>query len=323
MATYTKNYNLKKPAATDFVDVQDLNDNAELIDAALKTKADLTSGKIPDEQLPPLLRPRIIVYAANNLSIKATCSSDTVTAQAQAGKAQLDLPYYGTWQITGGTKSISVNVDETKVYKIALTTLPQTNWDIIADVASGGLASLCWNIGDGKVMRFETAYQSIDTLEVIILDFDHDEMPNGKRAGITFGFYYLLPAATYQNADNENNYLSYFPVELTPFLKTVIKTTHYTAGSGGYDRPDEKKLFLFSAWEALKDTGPSAAVEGRYYPGMKNTLEKCLAPDSAAPQDWWLRSRVSGSNAVYIAGDRTPNSASMSSTKCVCLGFCL
>lgn len=55
MATYTKNYNLKKPAPEDFVDVADLNENADLIDAALKKKADLdASGKLSESQLPAM-----------------------------------------------------------------------------------------------------------------------------------------------------------------------------------------------------------------------------------------------------------------------------
>lgn len=38
MANYTENYNLKKPDRTDFYNVQDLNDNADIIDAALDDK---------------------------------------------------------------------------------------------------------------------------------------------------------------------------------------------------------------------------------------------------------------------------------------------
>lgn len=52
MAMYTKNYNLKKPAPTDFVDIQDLNDNADIIDETLKAKADLTSGKLAQSEIP-------------------------------------------------------------------------------------------------------------------------------------------------------------------------------------------------------------------------------------------------------------------------------
>lgn len=38
MAGYTENYNLKKPDRTDFYSVQDFNDNADIIDAALDDK---------------------------------------------------------------------------------------------------------------------------------------------------------------------------------------------------------------------------------------------------------------------------------------------
>lgn len=55
MATYTKNYNLIKPAPEDFGDVADLNANADKVDEILKKKADLdASGKLPAEQLPTL-----------------------------------------------------------------------------------------------------------------------------------------------------------------------------------------------------------------------------------------------------------------------------
>lgn len=55
MATYTKNYNLKKPDPEDFVDVADLNENADAIDGALAGKADLdASGKLKESQLPSM-----------------------------------------------------------------------------------------------------------------------------------------------------------------------------------------------------------------------------------------------------------------------------
>lgn len=55
MATFTTNYNLKKPAASDFVDVEDFNDNADIIDAELKKRAELgADGKVKTEQLPEM-----------------------------------------------------------------------------------------------------------------------------------------------------------------------------------------------------------------------------------------------------------------------------
>ena len=73
--TYTENYHLKKPDGEDFIDIEDLNQNMDAIDAQLKAqaqkaegdgtkvqevqaaleqKADLKNGKVPAEQLPAM-----------------------------------------------------------------------------------------------------------------------------------------------------------------------------------------------------------------------------------------------------------------------------
>ena len=47
MATYTTNYNLKKPAQEDFYNVEDFNSNADILDTELKTLSDgTTAGEI-------------------------------------------------------------------------------------------------------------------------------------------------------------------------------------------------------------------------------------------------------------------------------------
>lgn len=43
----TPNYKLKKPEGTDPVDIQDFNDNADLIDAALKRRQNPPVGIYP------------------------------------------------------------------------------------------------------------------------------------------------------------------------------------------------------------------------------------------------------------------------------------
>lgn len=49
---YTDNLNLKKPAANDYADIQDINDNMDIIDQVMPLKADLVDGKVPESQLP-------------------------------------------------------------------------------------------------------------------------------------------------------------------------------------------------------------------------------------------------------------------------------
>ncbi len=54
MASYTTNYNLKKPAGNDAYNIEDQNSNMDLLDQALKDKADLSDGKVLAEQIPEL-----------------------------------------------------------------------------------------------------------------------------------------------------------------------------------------------------------------------------------------------------------------------------
>lgn len=55
MATYTTNYNLKKPADSDFINVADFNGNADIIDAELEKRPVIGSdGKLSDDLLPDL-----------------------------------------------------------------------------------------------------------------------------------------------------------------------------------------------------------------------------------------------------------------------------
>ncbi len=55
MATYTTNYNLKKPADSDFINVADFNGNADIIDAELKKRPTVgDDGKLSDDLLPDL-----------------------------------------------------------------------------------------------------------------------------------------------------------------------------------------------------------------------------------------------------------------------------
>ena len=51
MATYTTNYNLKKPAGTELIKVSDINGNMDIIDTAMKTISDDTGHRIDSKLL--------------------------------------------------------------------------------------------------------------------------------------------------------------------------------------------------------------------------------------------------------------------------------
>lgn len=52
MPNYTTNYNLKKPLQEEFYNVDDFNENADIIDTQLKSRATLVNGKVPTSELP-------------------------------------------------------------------------------------------------------------------------------------------------------------------------------------------------------------------------------------------------------------------------------
>ena len=55
MAAETANYGLKKPSAEDFYNIEDLNWNADVIDAELAKRAELgEDGRVPAAQLPAM-----------------------------------------------------------------------------------------------------------------------------------------------------------------------------------------------------------------------------------------------------------------------------
>lgn len=74
MATYTTNYNLKKPADSDFINIADLNGNADIIDEELKKRPVVGSdGKLPDNLLPDLSE----TYEEKDAANKAVSAHNT------------------------------------------------------------------------------------------------------------------------------------------------------------------------------------------------------------------------------------------------------
>ena len=95
MAEYTQNYNLKKPAEDDFYDVKDFNDNADIIDQALKAHDDA-------------------------LATKETPAGAQAKADAAAGAVQADLAAHQA--VTASINAIG------HVYAAEFTATLSTSW---------------------------------------------------------------------------------------------------------------------------------------------------------------------------------------------------
>ena len=132
MADYTPNYNLKKPASTDFVDIEDLNGNADIIDETLAAKADLDEdGKVPTSQLPS---------QGNYIPVSEKGAANGVATLDDTGKVpSTQVPGYDTTEshIADTTKHVTAEDKETwnGLDDFVRIAVPTTGWVENADGA--------------------------------------------------------------------------------------------------------------------------------------------------------------------------------------------
>ena len=107
MATYTTNYNLKKPADSDFINIADLNGNADIIDEELKKRPVVGSdGKLPDNLLPDLSETYEEKGAANTaVSAHNTSTNAHNDIRIELGK-KAPVPIIGTTPPTTSTVGV-------------------------------------------------------------------------------------------------------------------------------------------------------------------------------------------------------------------------
>ncbi len=95
----TTNYGLKKPGSTDYINISDLNDNADIIDTQLKENADgLTSHKNEDATLTQ--------KGHVQLSNATDSDSETMAATSKAVKTAYDLAEQAFQSASNGKSSV-------------------------------------------------------------------------------------------------------------------------------------------------------------------------------------------------------------------------
>ena len=107
MATYTTNYNLKKPADSDFINIADLNGNADIIDEELKKRPVVGSdGKLPNNLLPDLSN----TYEKKGAAGTAVSAHNTSTNAHNDIRIEIDkkapVPIIGTTPPTTSTVGV-------------------------------------------------------------------------------------------------------------------------------------------------------------------------------------------------------------------------
>ena len=263
-----------------------------------------------------------------------------------SGVLSLTITASGTYTVTA-TKS----GETTDPVSVAITTSGQTysveclffnsvlsknTWAQIAKASAAGKASQLWSVGDTKDITVGS-----ETLTLVIMGFNHDDLASGGKAGITFGMKNLMATTRRMNASNtnsggfngsemyswlQNTLLPTLPSGLQAVLKSVNKKT--SAGSQSSTiNTNSMKLFLFSEIEIFGSTTYSKVGEGSQYSCFATAANriKYLSNGSGSAYWWWERSpNGSNSNAfcsVYSDGNAHLNNAD--STYGVCFGFCV
>nr|UVY62697.1 MAG: hypothetical protein [Bacteriophage sp.] len=263
-----------------------------------------------------------------------------------SGVLSLTIIAPGTYTVTA-TKS----GETTDPVSVAITTSGQTysveclffnsvlsknTWAQIAKASAAGKASQLWSVGDTKDITVGS-----ETLTLVIMGFNHDDLASGGKAGITFGMKNLMATTRRMNASNtnsggftgsemyswlQNTLLPTLPSDLQAVLKSVNKKT--SAGSQSSTiNTNSMKLFLFSEIEIFGSTTYSKAGEGAQYSYFATAANriKYLANGTGSAYWWWVRSPF-GSSSNGFCGVVSNGYASFSGADAangVCFGFCV
>lgn len=263
-----------------------------------------------------------------------------------SGVLSLTITASGTYTVTA-TKS----GETTDPVSVAITTSGQTysveclffnsvlfknTWAQIAKASAAGKASQLWSVGDTKDITVGS-----ETLTLVIMGFNHDDLASGGKAGITFGMKNLMATTRRMNASNtnsggftgsemyswlQNTLLPTLPSDLQAVLKSVNKKT--SAGSQSSTiNTNSMKLFLFSEIEIFGSTTCSKAGEGSQYSYFATAANrtKYLSNGSGSADWWWERSPCGSYFHAFCGVDVNGNASSHSanSTNGVCFGFCV
>lgn len=248
----------------------------------------------------------------------------------------------GQVSVTGGQQSL-----HNAKYSFSAT-LEESSWAEIDQIGQLGLADDYWSIGDTKNITV-----SGESLTLEIVGFNHDDLTNGGKAGITFGLkncmeepraidpdwevdtFYGSPMETWLNGDLFNA----LPADLQAVIKPANKKTSdgiwYSREENLQKRTiitNSMKVFLFSVVEIHGVELGTIPGEGVQYARFTNTESR----NKWYPNDgtgtgrtyiWWTRSPSNNSRGcfMWVRDGKTDATESPMPTykNGVCFGFCV
>lgn len=168
----------------------------------------------------------------------------------------------------------------------SIKSFAESEWADIARIAESGYAASAFKVGDEKQITLTTG----ETITMVILGFNHDNLTAGGKAGITLGMKNALATAYPMNSSSTNTggwkesvmrtttintLYGYLPSEVQAVIKPVDKITARYDQSNALETTSDK-LFLFSHVEIMgtnmySTTGQcSVRGEGSQYEYFKN-----------------------------------------------------
>lgn len=239
----------------------------------------------------------------------------------------------------GTTAWADLNIVETK----PKPTFADSDWATIAELSENGQAQTFFSVGDEKTISLTTGEQ----VTLVILDFNHDDLTSGGKAGMTIGMKNLL-ATTYrmnETATNEGGWdesemrtstMATLLSQLPSDLQGVIKQVNKKATAGGASTSittSADKLWLLAEVEVDGTTSAGYADEGEQYEYWKTVKDgtvsadriKYLSNGSGSASYWWLRSPSVSSSTYfrYFTSTGSVGSNDAYLTRGVSFGFCV
>lgn len=229
--------------------------------------------------------------------------------------------------------------------------LSRWSWKDVATIAESGKSEELFSLGDEK----KVVLSSGEEVTAIIIGFNHDNLADGGKAGMTFALKDALPVELSVNCESTNaggwrtskmrtDYLERIYGVLPPELKERIKPVVKVTGVGGDGRTGRvgktvDKLFLFSGSEVdgaeeYVDNGFGGAFygakdwaapnEGKQYPYFVD-YKNLAFYKNAERVDWWLRSPYIGDGTSFCYVDRggEMERADAKIRKFIRFGFCI
>lgn len=231
------------------------------------------------------------VYTTSS-SAKAVRTSDgkTFTASTINGVATIGNVGYGTWTVTAGSNTATIEVKEFKQYKV-FATLNDYSWEEISAVSQSGDAANLFSVGDCKQIMLDGNIGTSSfriSVYCYILDFNHDtSSANGTKDGITFGTFKFV-----------NNAKTDMCIAGASYNYQINQTD---TNSGGWKKSYMRYTVLGSTNVSNGDATSTTATSP-----VSDTLMSCLSSDlRAVMRPMYIYSDNTGggyNNSSYVTG---------------------